>query len=112
MNTHTPSFCLLVGILFTHSALAFPAPCPKPAHTYEEAAKMVMKDFRARTKEMTPQWRDTAFPQSISFSNFNYHPQLRDWIPEDDQELLKDSDQSWLLEEWGWLVKVVMAHDL
>lgn len=106
-----------VSIIFSISLLVdslqcFPYPIPEPNQTMEEASEMVMKKFAERSKNYTPRWRDTAFPQLVSYTTLDHSPTLRMAYPEEEREILMESDLAWLAEEWGWLVTVVMAYDL
>ena len=103
---------LALCVFTSFEAKGFPTPIPKPKQTYAEASKLVMKEFAIRAAEYPARWRDEVFPQSVEFTNLYYSKILRDCVTDDDRKEIKDSKMSWILEEWGWVITVVMAHDL
>ena len=109
MKTRLTSILFLLLALYSYG---FPTPLPKPMQTHVQAAELVMKKFKLDSKDHPPRWRDEAFPQLVTFTTFKYSHRLQHWIPKDARADLKDSKRSWLLDEWGWLITVVMAHDL
>lgn len=91
---------------------AFPTPIPKSKHSIEKACEFVMKGFVKEAEDYAPRWRDEAFPRSAVYTNLKFSQELQDWMARKDRSEFAKSEQAWLLEEWGWLVTVVMAHDL
>jgi hypothetical protein len=110
MKTFKSIAAILIALL--SFGYAYPTPIPKSKHTIEKACEVVMKEFAKEAKDYPPRWRDEAFPRSVVYTNLEYSRELQDWIPEGARGEVAKSEQAWLLKEWGWLVTVVMAHDL
>lgn len=74
------------------------------------ASALVMK--RHGKKKMTEHYRKTSFIQSMQYTSHANSVELREMFLEEDKKARKEKGLGWVYEEWGWLVTVVMAHDL
>ena len=102
-------------IITCGTALSFPTPIPPPKQTYVEACELVLKKYADLTDtEMPPKWRDTRFPQFVTYTTFQFSPALQDHFKHafKNKEEIKKSKYAFLVEEYGWLITVVFAHDL
>jgi hypothetical protein len=104
-------FSIFAVLLAAKNCEAFPYPIPEPKQSSEAATTLVMKSFAKEAKDYPPRWRDEAFAQSIIYTTFERNTELQDWVDASGKESI-ESDCPWLLTEWGWMITVVMAHDL
>ena len=105
-------FSILVFLLEGRNCAAFPFPIPEPNCSSEAATALAMKAFSKDAKDWAPRSRDEAFAQSIIYTNYELSKELQEWVQLSGEETIKSSVESWLLNEWGWLITVVRGHDL
>lgn len=103
---------ILALIIAGNSCEAAPYPIPAPKFSSDAATSLVMEKFSKVAEDYPPLWRDEAFAQSVIYTTYELNPELRDWVDASGKKAIETLFGSWLFTEWGWLITVVMAHDL
>lgn len=96
--------------MITSLVSAMPTPIPAPNQTYAEASESVLKKYEKPSGKGGTKWCSNPFPQFVTYTTYKYSTTLKERFAS--EKKLKNSEYSFLITEFGWLVTVVFGHDL